>query len=443
VKRLALASALLLGLTLPSLARAELVPGSAGARDSLLSVGADGLPRVAFVAADGSIMFAVRSAAGSWAEQTVSAPAAGAQALVALELGPAGAVLLLQATDGGRLSIAEESATGWRVRTIATAPRKGLLGFGGLALGRDGRPFVAYAYLLQTRKSFLRLVHEDASGRLIGEAVTRKGFPPSSDLPSVTPVVLPGGAVRIVEAFSGATIEWSRTKHHKDWTGQFLYANALAAPGGIVRAVADPAGGVWSSWTELFPTYDESHLVLAQNLAGQRTSILSRHAFLVGLALPATGPEVAADDYVDLEGARTVYAGLVLDTEGHTVELAGNLEGYAVDTAGGRNFLLVDAAGCEWYRAPTLPSASVELAATVSGASFSLSGQVAGANGGSVEIWREAQAGPELVTTLPLAADGTFGLTDTPPQRPLTYRAVYRDANGLPLSALVRSVLGS
>ena len=443
MKRLALASALLVFLTLPSLARAELVPGSAGAKDSLLSLGADGLPRVAFVAADGSIVFAARSAEGSWAEQTVAAPTAGAQALVALELGPAGAALLIEATDGSRLSIAEQMTAGWRVRTVATAPRKGLLGFGGLALGRDGRPVVAYAYLLQSRKTFLRLVREDFSGRLIGEAVTRKGFPPSAELPSVTPVVLPSGAVRIVEAYSGATIEWSRTKNRQDWTGQFLYANSLAMPGGVVRAVADPAGGVWSSWTELFPTYDESHLVLTQNLNGQHTSILSRHAFLVALALPATGPEVAADDYVDLEGARTVYAGLVLDTQGHTVELAGNLEGYAVDPAAARNYLLVDGAGCEWYRAPTPPTAGVELSAAVSGASLSLSGRVVGGNGGNVEIWRETQGGTELLTTLPLAADGTFAVTDTPPLRPLTYRAVYHDANGLPLSALVRSVLGA
>jgi hypothetical protein len=431
VKRLALAAVLFLALTLPSLARAELVPGSAGATDSLLA------------AADGSIIFAARSAPGSWAEQTVPAPAAGEQALVALELGPAGAVLLTESTDGSRLSLAEQSAAGWQVRTIATAPRKGLLGFGGLALGRDGRPVVAYAYLLQTRKTFLRLVQEDASGRLIGEAVTRKGFPPSTELPSVTPVVLPSGAVRIVEAYSGATIEWSRTKNHKDWIGQFLYANALAMPGGIVRAVADPAGGVWSSWTELFPSYDESHLLLTQNFNGQHTTILSRHAFLVGLALPATGPEVAADDYVDLQGARNVYAGLVVDAQGHTVELAGDLEGYAVDTAAARNYLLVDGAGCEWYRASTPPTAGVELSAAVSGASFILAGRVSGANGGSVEIWRETQSGAELLTTLPLAADGTFGLTDTPPARPLTYRAVYRDANGLPLSSLVRSVLGS
>ena len=73
MKRLALGAVLFLALTLPSLARAELVPGSAGATDSLLAVGADGLPRVAFVAADGSIVFAARSAEGSWAEQTVPA----------------------------------------------------------------------------------------------------------------------------------------------------------------------------------------------------------------------------------------------------------------------------------------------------------------------------------------------------------------------------------
>jgi hypothetical protein len=442
VKRLALGVVLLSALLLPSLAHAELLPGSAGATDSLLVVGADGSPHVAFVAADGSVVLAVRSADGSWAEQTLPA-VTGSPALVGLELGPAGAVLLLEATDGSRLSLAEQRPSGWQVRTVATAPRNGALGFGGLAIGQDGRPLIAYAYLLQTQKSFLRLVHEDASGRLIGEAVTRKGFPPSTELPTVTPVVMPSGAVRVVEAYSGATIEWSRTKNHKDWIGQFLYTNSLAVPGGVVRAFADPAGGTWSSWTELFPDYDESQLVLTQNLNGQHTTILNNHAFLVGLALTATGPEVAADDYVDLEGARTVYAGLVLDTRGGTVELDGNLEGYAVDSAGARHYLLLDAAGVEWYRSPTPPVASVQLSAAVSGAAFMLSGRVTGVSGGSVEIWRETQAGAELLTTLPLAPDGTFSLTDTPPQRPLTYRAVYSDANGLPLSSLVRSVLGA
>jgi hypothetical protein len=386
-------------------------------------------------------MLAARSADGSWAEQTVATPT-GSQALVGLELGPGGAILLVEATDGSRLSLIEQGAARWQVRTIAVAPKRGSLGFGGLALNRDGRPVVAYASLLPSRKTFLRLVQEDATGRLIGEAVTRKGFPPSSELPTVTPVVMPSGAVRIIEAFSGATIEWSRTTNGKDWTGQFLYANSLAMPGGVLRALADPAGGVWSSWTELFPSYEESQVVLAQHWSGEHISILSRHAFLVALALPATGPEIAADDYVDLEGSRTAYAGLVLDAQGHTVELAGDLQGYAVDTSGVRHYLLLDAAGVEWYRAPTPPAATVELSVAVSGAAFALAGRVTGGTGGTVDIYRETQGGAELLATLPLATDGSFALTDTPPQRPLTYRAVYRDANGLPLSALLRTVLG-
>jgi hypothetical protein len=442
VKRLALGVVLLSALSLPSLAQAELVPGSAGATDSLLAVGADGSPQVAFVAANGAIVLAARSADGTWTEQTLPT-LAGPRALVGLALGPTGAVVLTETTDGSRLTLAEQRPTGWQVRTVAAAPRNGVLGIGGLAIGQDGRPLVAYAYLLKTRKSFLRLVHEDASGRLIGEAVTRKGFPPSSELPTVMPVVMRSGAVRIVEAFSGATIEWSRTKNHKDWVGQFLYANSLAMPGGIVRALADPAGGTWSAWTELFPDAGESQLVLTQNFAGQHTTVLATHAFLVALAQGAGGPEVAGDDYVDLEGARTVYAGLVLDTHGGAVELDGNLEGYAVDAAGARHYLLLDAAGVEWFRSPTPPVASVQLSAAVSGAAFTLSGRVTGVSGGNVEIWRETQAGAELLTTLPLAADGTFSLTDTPPERPLTYRAVYRDANGLPLAALVRDVLGA
>ena len=442
MKRLALAAVLLSALLAPSLAHAENVPGSAGATDSLLTVGSDGLPHVAFAAANGSVVLAARSADGTWAEQTLPGTS-GAPAVVGLELGPAGAVVLLEASDGSRLTLAEQRASGWRVRTVATAPRNGSLGFGGLALSPGGRPYVAYAYLLQTRKSYLRLVHEDAAGRLLGEAVTRKGFPPSTELPTVTPVVLPSGAVRVVEAFSGATIEWSRTKDHKDWVGQFLYANSLASPGGIVRALADPAGGTWSAWTELFPDFGESELVLTRNLDGQHTTVLDRHAFLVGLVRTPAGPEVAADDYVDLAGARTVYAGLVLDSEGNDVELAGNLEGYGLDATGARHYLLLDAAGVEWYRSPTPPTTRVALSAAVSGAAFNLSGSVTGGGGGSVEIWRETEAGAELLATLPLAADGTFALTDTPPARPLTYRAVYRDANGLPLSSLVRSVLGA
>jgi hypothetical protein len=444
VRRLALAVALLSALAGPALARGEAVPGSVGARDSALAVAASGAPSVAFVDSGGAVQLATRSADGLWTVQALPFAADG-PAISGLAVGPAGTVVLSQPASGARIDLAEQTAAGWRVRTLARAPQGGQLGFGGLALDRTGRPLVAYALRLATGTSWLRLVHEDAAGRLVTEAVTKKGFPKTTAVPVVAPVVLGSGAVRVVEAFSGATIEWSRKKSGKDWIGQFLYANSLAEPGGVLRAAANPAGGVWSAWTDLFADDDESHVVAETSPRPPRTVILHRHAFVVALAPTPAGPEVGADDYVDLEGARTVFAGIVLDPAGAALELAGDLQGYADDAGGGRQYLLRDAAGVAWYRAGASPTPRVALTATVEGASFVLAGRVSGAAAGaSVELWRETRIGPELAATLPLAPDGTFTALDTPAVRPLTYRAIYREpASGLPIAALVRDVLGA
>ena len=445
MKRLALAAAALTALAAPGLARAELVPGSTGAQDSLLAIRSDGSPLVAYVAADSGVVLAARGTDGTWSTQAVPMPALTARpAVVGLAQTSFGTALLAEATNGSRLVLAEQRNGRWTTRVIANAPTAGALGFGGLAIDLGGRPVIAYASLVSTRKSALRLVRENAAGKLTSEAITKLGFPPSSDLPTVAPAVLPNGKVRIVEAYTGATIEWSRAKNGKDWTGQFLFANSLAQPAGVARAVPNPAGDTWSTWTELYPGAGESHVVLAQNTGGDHTTILDTHAFVVGLASSSTGPEVAADDYVDLLGARTVYAGVVLSASGTPVELDGNLEGYAVEPGGGRQYLILDASGVSWYRSPTAPAARVTLSATVDGASFVLTGSVTGAPAGSsVEIDRETGQGRQLLTTVPLAADGTFTLTDLPPSRPLTYRAVYHDANGPPLASLVRDILGA
>ena len=450
VKRLAFAVASALfavGLARAGLAQAENVPGSAGASDAMLAVAADGSPRVAFAAADGSLVLGTRSADGTWTEQTISGLPGSRVLVVGLDVAPSGSTVLLAEDPAAHwLALAEQTGAAWRVRTVAKAPTGGLLGFGGLALDQSGRPLVAYTYELKTRKTWLRLVHEDTKGRLVGERVTRDGFPPSNVLPAAAPVVLPSGAVRVVETYDTATIEWARTKNRKDWVGQYVYATALGSPAGVVKAAAG-AGGVWSAWTELFPSFDESQLLVTLHLKGETTTIVSHHAFLVSLALSPTGVEVAGNDYVDLEGERTVFAGIVADTIGGSLELAGDLKGYDVDAAGGRQYLLVQPDGLDWYRAATPPVTHVALSASVQGGSFALSGSVQGQAGapagGSVQLWRETGAGPELLTTLPLAADGTFSFVDTPPVRPLVYRAVYVDpVSGLPLASLFRTVLG-
>jgi hypothetical protein len=444
VRRLALAAAVFAAFAGPGLARAEVVPGSAGAQDSLLAIRSDGSPLVAYVAQDNSVALASRSAAGSWTTQPIALPKlTSPPAIVGLAQTSTGIALLAEATNGSRLVLAEQRNGAWTSRVLASAPVAGALGFGGLAIDLAGRPVIAYASLVSTRKTALKLVRENAAGTLSTEAITKLGFPPSTDLPTVAPVVLPNGKVRIVEAYTGATIEWYRARNGK-WTGQFIFANSLAQPAGVARAVPNPAGDAWSTWTELYPTAGESHVLLAQNTNADHTTILDTHAFVVGLANTSAGPEVAADDYVDLLGARTVYAGVVLSASGTPVELDGNLEGYAVEPGGGRQYLLLDSAGVSWYRSPTAPTARVTLSAAVDGPSFVLTGRVTGATaGGSVEIDRETGQGQQLVTTVPLAPDGTFTLTDLPPSRPLTYRAVYRDENGVPLAALVRTVLGA
>jgi len=444
VRRLLLGAAVIAALAAPGLARAELIPGTTGAQDSLLALRSDGTPLVAYVAADSSVVLVSRSAGGAWTSQTLALPKlAPAPALVGLAQTATGAALLAEATNGSRLVLVEQRNGAWTSRVIANAPVAGALGFGGLATDLAGRPVIAYASLLSSRKTALKLVRENAAGKLSTEAITKLGFPSSSDLPTVAPTVLPSGKVRIVEAYSGATIEWARAKNGK-WIGQFLFSNGLAQPAGVARAVPNPAGDAWSTWTELYTSAGESHVLLAQNTNADHTTILDTHAFVVGLATTQAGPEVAADDYVDLLGARTVYAGLVLSPAGTPVELDGDLEGYAAEAGGGRQYLLLDAAGVSWYRSPTAPTARVTLSAAVDGASFVLTGAVTGAPaGGSVEIDRETGQGQELLTTVPLAADGTFTLTDLPPTRPLTYRAVYRDVNGVPLASLVRTILGA
>jgi hypothetical protein len=383
---------------------------------------------------------------GVWSAQALAGLPGPNVLVVGLDVAPSGSTVLLTEDAGGRwLSLAEQDATGaWSVRTVAAAPKGGLLGFGGLALDGSGRSWIAYATELASKQTWLRLVHEDAAGRLVGEPVTRKGFPSSEVLPSAEPVVLPSGAVRVVEAYASATIEWARTKNHKDWIGQFVYGTVLGSPAGVVRAAAGATGGVWSAWTELFPSFAESQLLLTLHLNGERTTILHKHAFLVSLVLDAAGPTVAGDDYVDLAGKRTVYAGVVLDQAGGLLEVAGDLKGYAADFGGGRQYLLLGPDGLSWYRTVGAPAAHVDLSASVSGASYALAGRVTGVSGGSVELWRETQTGSELVGTLPLAADGTFASADLPPVRPLVYRAVYHDpASGLPVASLVRTLLGA
>jgi hypothetical protein len=429
------AAVLALALALPGLARAELVPGTQGARDGALALEADGTPQVAYVDASDRVFVATRAADGTWASDPVPVSAG-------TLVGFAPGALLVESNDSRQLWLARQQAAGWRVTTIATAPRGALLGLPGLALdpANGANAAVAYTVLTPDQRSTLRLALVGATRR---DVTVSKGFPKTLHPPSAVPVYLPSGAVRVVESSDGEVIEWYLDPHARKWIGQFLYANSAGEAGGLTRAVAPPRAGVWSAWTELFDAYGESHVLVALRRERTYTAILSTHAFVVQLTADL---EVAADDYVELPGNRLAYAAEILSLDGTPLELDGDILGYASDR-GGRQYLLRDAGGLEWFRAAAPPAARVSLTASPDPKGIRLTGRVSGVSptpGASVELWGETPSGPVLRATLPLAADGSFTTVDAPTGTPLTFRAVYRDpANGgLPVSALVRTVFG-
>ena len=441
----ALATALALALLLPAAARAELVPGSVAATDGSLAVAPDGSPRVAYFAS-GQLVVASRDGDGAWTvEETAALP--GSNALIDAVAAGSGSVFVLVQDSGGRwLALEERTASGWRAHLLVrSVPHNASLGLAGLALDRSGRPVVAYALRLPTRKTFLRVVRPDARGRYLTAAVTKGGFPPSRTVPSAAPVVLASGEVRVVETYEQAAIEWA--PQGRTWVGQLLYASALGAAAGPVAALAG-SGGVYSAWTELFAGFNESHVLLVLHRSGEQTTILHRHAFLVGLVLGPDGPEAAANDYVDgadLGAPGGIdYAGLLVGASGAVAELDGRVVGYAADGSGGRQILLRGDDGLQWYRTTAVPSVQLTLAASPAAEGVALSGSLAGAAGGSVELYREQPGRPRtLVATVPVGGDGSFSATDALPPGPTLYRAVYRDlAGGLPYAALLRLPVG-
>ncbi|MFN2627940.1 MAG: hypothetical protein ABR569_04795 [Gaiellaceae bacterium] len=441
----AVAPVLALVLLLPSIARAELVPESGSATDGSLAVAPDGSPRIGYLA-DGRLMVASRALAGTWtAEQAAALP--GSSALIDAVAAGSGSVFVLVQDTGGRwLALEERTTAGWRAHLLVRSVRHNAsLGLAGLALDRSGRPVVAYALRLPTKKTFLRVVRPDAAGRYLTVAVTKAGFPPSQTVPSAAPVVLASGDVRVVETYEQAAIEWS--PQGRTWVGQLLYASALGAAAGPVAALAG-SGGVYSAWTELFAGFNESQVLLVLHRDGEETAILHRHAFLVGLVLGPDGPEAAANDYVDgadLGAPGGIdYAGVLVGRSGILVELDGRVVGYAADASGGRQILLRGGDGLQWYRTTAVPSVQVRLTASLLPGGVALSGSLAGAAGGHVELYREQPGRPRtLVATVAVGGDGSFSATDTLPPARALYRAVYEDAaGGLPYASLLRLPIG-
>jgi hypothetical protein len=426
-----LALVALLAALLPSVARGEVVTahGDAG----VLALSARGTPTVAYLD-ERALVVTTRTPSGWRATRVVLPVPATEAAVVSAAVGADGRpVVLVEDVVRRTLVVAWRRQTRWLVVTAARLPPSVQLGVGGLALERRGTPVVAYAFRRSTGKTFLRLVRIDRRGRVTTTAITKLGFPDSALPPSAAPHVTRGGLVRVVEAYTSAVIDWFRDGGK--WTGQYLFASRLGSPLGRVLALPGPRTAV-VAWTQDYPSFGESHVLLQQGPPTGDVADLLPHARLSALTLAGGRPEVGANDWVDVDGW-TTYAGLLAFLDAPPVELDGRVEGYAAVRAG-RQLLLATDRGLEWFATPR-PSIRLSLAVDASGTA---SGRVEGATGGSVQIYREApDTGRLLVATAAIAPDGSFG-AEVPPA-PTLYRAVYRDPlTGVPYGALLRTPAG-
>src|SRR5712691_1886674 len=405
--------------------------------DARLALGVNARPLAAYIS-NGVLSIAERSDVGAWSAASVDLPSADVEidGLAVDRLGSP--TLLLRERSGAWLALAGLGRRGqWRWKTIFPDAKRDRIGPSGLALDPQGRPVVAYAVWLPSRKTYLRLVRTDSYfGRLVTTRITRGGFPSTATLPGAAPVVLPSGKIRVVETYLPAAIEWRPIPG--DWLGQFLHSSALGVPVGPVAAGVT-GSVVFAAWTEAYPTLGPPAVVVASHRTHAKSWIAIEDAALAALVVTPRGPELAANRCVPVIAFGIDGDGICGGLVGQS-ELDGVVAGFAVGADGTHDVLLDDAAGLSWYRSPAPLGVQVTLSAARSAAAVQLTGRVAGTTGGAVLLYRERPDEQRaLVATVTPAADGSFQASDLPPVLPVDYRAVYVDAvTGLPYAALLR-----
>jgi hypothetical protein len=237
------------------------------------------------------------------------------------------------------------------------------------------------------------------------------------------------------------TIEWYPTK--KTWTGLFIDVGRGDWPVGPVLA-ARRGGTVYAAWTESLIAFDATPVTLAVRRSVASSSFVLDRALTTALALPGSGPEIAANEWANasdlgLGNEDRIWAATIVARSTRT-ELDGWIAGFAAPASGGRQLLLAGRTGLSWFRAPRALTLrmSIQAAAQPDG-SVRISGQVPGVGNGKVTLYRERTGSSRTAVGRASISGGTFSLLDRPPARPLFYRAVYTDPKtGIPYAALLR-----
>jgi hypothetical protein len=443
------ASALAFGLALVAAGGSSAEIVARGVQDGMLALGANGTPYVAYVRGT-KVVVSTRNAKGRWRAANISSAAAGSQ-VKAFAVGARGPVALVQSADGRKLFLVRRITVGWQtIRLDGNLAGGARLGWPGLALDRKGLPVVAYTrWNSTTFGSRLLLVGVDARGRITSRRITYEGFPQSYVPPPAKPVIV-GDRVDVIESYgyrgSVGTIEWYPNK--RTWTGLFIDAGIGDFPLGPVLAVHSRTGRVYAAWTESMLMTGDAPVTLAERGRLARSEFVLDRALTTGLTLPASGPEVAANEWVDaaeldLAGDAQLWAGTVV--RGKTgIELDGWIAGLAAAPRAGRDLLLGGPAGLRWFRASRELTIRVSLDASADeSASVHLSGSVLGVQTGRVALYRERPGSARQAIGKATIAGGAFSFVDNPTVRPLLYRAVYTDpATGIPYASLLRVPVG-
>jgi hypothetical protein len=440
-------AALAFGLALAAAgsASAELV--ARGVQDGMLALGPKQTPYVAYVHA-GKVLVASRGTR-RWHAQVADTVGAGWQ-LRALEAGPNGPVVLVQSADTRRIVLLRQGLLGWQsIRLPAHLPTRLLLGWPGLALDRQGRPLIAYASWNPSNfATHLVLARIDARGRVRSQRITAGGFPPAY-LPPVAEPLLVGNSVHVLESFgwrgSVSTYEWRPSG--KTWVGLGVDVSRGDWPLGPLFASRGHDGRVYAAWTESMLGFGFVPVTLAahavHSISVHSEFVLDR-ALMSALALPASGPEVAANEWVDdadlgLEGEATAWAGVVRGADAARVELDGWIAGFAVPPRGGRDLLLAGPQGLSWFHSRARLATRVTIDAAGGHGSITLSGTVAGVGSGTIRIYRELPGARRMLLGQAAVTGGSYSFVDRSPADTLLYRAVYTDARtGIPYAALLR-----
>jgi hypothetical protein len=437
-------AALALGLALAAAgsASAELV--ARGVQDGLLALGPKGTPYVAYVRS-GKVLVA-RRVGKRWRTERAAVVGAGWQ-VRALETSRGTPLVLAQSRDTRRIVLLRRGLLGWQtIRVAPHLPASTTLGWPGLALDRQGNPAVAYVRWRPNFASHLVLARIDGRGRVRAKQVTAGGFPPAYLPPAAEPLLV-GSQVHVVESFgwrgSVGTYEWYPSR--KTWVGLGLDVSRGDWPLGPVLAARARNGLVYAAWTESMLGFGFVPVTLAVHRVGSievHSEFVLDRALTTALALPASGPEIAANEWVDdsdlgLEGDKDVWAGVVRGAD--RVELGGWIAGLAAPKAGGRDVLLALPEGLCWFHSRNRLETRVTIAASSGPSGVTVTGTVEGVSSGSVRIYRELPgASPELLGTARLTG-GSYAFADRSPVDPLLYRTVYIDPrSGIPYAALLR-----